>query len=65
MAVLAGIALLGAALARSITKADPAPGAPAPTLVVVAARSDTVPGVVVDGMIWQDGRWHTTADGRR
>jgi len=65
IAVLIVVALLGAALASSLTRADAVPGGTAPGVVLAATPDNTGPAGVADGMIGQDGRWHTTADGRR
>ncbi|BDO43859.1 serine/threonine-protein kinase [Cellulomonas sp. NTE-D12] len=65
IAVLIVVALLGAALASSLTRADAVPGTTAPGAVLAATPDGTGPTAVTDGMIGQDGRWHTTADGRR
>lgn len=65
IAVLIVVALLGAALASSLTRADGVRGATAPVAVAAATPEGTGPATASDGMIGQDGRWHTTADGRR
>ena len=65
VAVLIVVALLGAALASSLTRADAVPGATPAGAVLAAAPDGTGPAGPADGMIGQDGRWHTTADGRR
>lgn len=65
IAVLIVVALLGAALASSLTRADAAPGGTPSGVVLAATPGSTGPAGVADGMIGQDGRWQTTADGRR
>ncbi len=66
--VIAGlvvVALLGAALASTLTRADAVPGGTGGAGVVVAGPRGTGPVPAADGMIGQDGWWQTTADGRR